>query len=114
MRLTRGREFLAVRREGFRASAGPLLCSARPNGLSHARLGLAISARVGKAVTRNIIKRRLREAFRVTHGQWPQPGGGYDLLISARPHKPLALAEYQRLLARAMRDVHASWLKRRQ
>lgn len=122
MRLTRGREFLAVRHGGARVSIGPLVFSARPNGLPHCRLGLSIGARVGKAVARNQIKRRLREAFRLMQHEGVDEraksqaaaGAGYDVIVSARPHEPLSLAEYQRFFAQAMRDLHQSWLKKQQ
>jgi ribonuclease P protein component len=133
MRLSRGKDFLAVRRGGVRISAGPLTFSIRPNELEHPRLGLSISRFVGKAAVRNTIKRRLREAFRL--GQYALPAlpsvpaskprdaqakaqaagaGGYDVVIGARTHGPLALAEYQRLLGQAMREAHERWQRKRQ
>jgi ribonuclease P protein component len=53
----------------------------RPNGLDHARLGLAISKRVSKrAVERNRIKRLVRESFRRTRLGLPP----IDLVVMAR------------------------------
>jgi len=45
---------------------------ARPNGLKHARLGLAISKKNAKrAVDRNRIKRHIRESFRLNQHELP-------------------------------------------
>ena len=41
------------------------------NGLSHPRLGLTVSRKVGNAVARNRWKRTLREAFRLTQRDLP-------------------------------------------
>ena len=49
--------------------------------LSEPRLGLAVSKRVGNAVIRNKVKRKIREAFRVVKGFFPT---GYDLVIYPR------------------------------
>lgn len=106
MRLGRRRDYQAVYVAGVRRSAGPLLVYARPNDLAHPRLGLSVSRRVGMAVTRNRIKRRLREAFRHMQHDLPR---GYDLVISVRPHEILTLAEYQRLLSKAARALHQKW-----
>lgn len=44
---------------------------AAANDRDHARLGLAVSRRVGNAVVRNRVKRRLREIFRRNRGALP-------------------------------------------
>jgi ribonuclease P protein component len=41
------------------------------NGLGHPRLGLTVSRKVGNAVARNLWKRTLREAFRLTQRELP-------------------------------------------
>ncbi|QYJ16200.1 Ribonuclease P protein component [Rubrobacter xylanophilus DSM 9941] len=53
-----------------------------PNGLGHPRLGLSVSKRVGGAVVRNTVRRRLREVFHTSVGEGH---GGMDFVISARP-----------------------------
>jgi len=65
---------------------------ALPNGLSDPRLGLSVSKKVGPAVTRNTIRRRLKEIFRSSGGGLP---GDLDLVVSARP--AAAEASYQEL-----------------
>ncbi len=64
---------------------------------------------MGGAVRRNRIKRLLREAFRLMQHDWPR---GFDVVIAVRPHEPLRLAEYQRLLSRALRGINDQWAKR--
>ena len=56
-----------------RASAGDALIVLHGayNDLGHARLGLAVSRRVGNAVVRNGWKRRIREAFRLAQHDLP-------------------------------------------
>lgn len=106
MRLRTSQEFKAVYETGRRRYSGPLVVHARPNGLDHLRLGLSIPRRVGNAVRRNRIKRRLRESFRLMQHDLPT---GYDLVINVRAHVPLPLAEYQRVLVKAALQLHRSW-----
>ena len=53
-----------------------------PNELGTPRLGLSVSRRVGNAVTRNTVRRRLREVF---HAALPEIPSDLDLVVSARP-----------------------------
>ena len=101
--------FAAVFDHGLKATRGPLTMFARPNGLPHPRLGLSIGRRVGGAVRRNRIKRMLREAFR--HLQHDLPAS-YDVVIVARRHDELPLADYQRLLSALLVRVHRLWSER--
>lgn len=88
---------------------GPLIVHGRPNELAHPRLGVRVARRVGNSPARNRIKRLLREAFRLSQHDWPR---GYDVVVSVRPHEPATLADYQRLLFAAIRDLHRHWEKR--
>lgn len=56
------------------------MVASRPNGLDHNRFAYAIGKRVGNAVTRNLVRRRLREIVRMVPLR-----PGYDLVISGRP-----------------------------
>ncbi|CAN5656112.1 hypothetical protein BH09PLA1_BH09PLA1_17380 [soil metagenome] len=108
-RLTGKLNFAATYDAGIHESRGPLRIFARPNDLPHARLGLSVSRRVGTAPRRNLIKRRLREAFRLLQHDFPR---GYDLIIVVRPHKPLLLADYQKMLSATMVKLHNAWERR--
>ncbi len=109
MGLHRPSQFRTVLADGLRKAVGPLNVYALPNELGQPRLGLAVSRRVGRAIVRNRMKRRMREAFRLLQHDLPQ---GYDLVIRARPHEMLTLAEYQHLLSKAVRVLHRSWTEK--
>jgi ribonuclease P protein component len=68
LRLTDPKRYQEVFKGGRRARHPLLGIVAAPNGLDHARLGLAVSRKVSrKAVVRNKIKRCAREYFRREH-----------------------------------------------
>jgi len=85
-RLTRRADFLAMRGAGrFHAPAFVLQARKRgpdePDGKA-ARFGLTITRKVGNAVERNRIRRRLREAVRrIAPGR---AAGGFDYVLVAR------------------------------
>ncbi|MCA9296305.1 MAG: ribonuclease P protein component [Phycisphaerales bacterium] len=109
VRLKSSREFDAVYTKRVRKSIGPLLVYSAPNGTSTVRLGLSLPRRVGTAVRRNIIKRRLREAFRLSRQDLPP---GYDVVVNVKPHEPLSLAMYKQLLCDACLDLQKQWKRR--
>ena len=85
-------EFRRVYGTGTSKRVGPLVVHACANGGSETRLGLSVSRRVGNAVRRNRVKRQLREVFRHLRHDLP---GGYDLVITVRPHAPLSTEAYR-------------------
>jgi ribonuclease P protein component len=103
------RDFDAVFGARVKESRGPITIFARPNALPRARLAIQTSRRVGTAVRRNRIRRLLREAFRLMQHDLPR---GYDLVIVVRPHEPLILADYQRLLSGMVVKLHNAWQRR--
>jgi len=108
-RLCGQRAFAAVYANRLRYNAGPLMLCARTNGLVYTRLGLSVSSRVGAAVRRNRIKRRLREAFRLSRHELPV---GYDVVAVVRPHEPASLRQYQAWLAEGATAVDAEHRRR--
>ena len=84
-RLRANADFDRLRREG-RTWAHPLLVlSVLPNGLEYSRFGFAIGRRVGNAVIRNRIKRRMRESVRIRLTRHEIAVGWDVVLIARRP-----------------------------
>lgn len=72
-------------RHGRRSRHRLLTTAVRDNGRSHNRYGLSVSRRVGNAVTRNRVKRRLRELLRAM-----ALAPGRDIVVTASPASALA------------------------
>ena len=85
---------------GKRRTAHPLTVhTMRREDNGAARIGISIGRRCGTAVRRNLIKRRLREAFRLMQHDVPP---GMDYLIVVNAHVPLTTAAYQQRLRQLM------------
>ncbi len=94
LRLRAHQDFRRVRSTG-RAWSHPLvvlLAAPGPDPAGATRVGISVGRRVGKAVKRNRVKRRLREAVRARYGELP---AGWDVVVIARP--PAAAAPYAAL-----------------
>ncbi|HLZ71830.1 MAG TPA: ribonuclease P protein component [Dehalococcoidia bacterium] len=91
-RLRRAADFTAVHRRGRGVSGPALALRSLHTGASLSRVGFAVGKRVGGAVVRNRIKRRLR-AIVASLPLAP----GRDLVISARP--AAAARDYRALRA---------------
>ncbi len=90
-RLRHRRDFAAVYRSGRSYAHGPLALRIRPNPeTERPRFGFAVGKRLGGAVARNRIKRRLREAIRLSGAR-----GGVDVVVIAR--NSAGNASYQEL-----------------
>ena len=81
-RIRRPAEFRSVLARGSRVSNSHMNVVATSNNRSRSRIGLSVSKRVGSAVTRNLIKRRIQTAFVNTN---ICSGGGWDLVVIATP-----------------------------
>lgn len=110
LRLRRPREFRSVYEGAVAARAGPLVVHGRPSSRAGTRLGLSVPRSAGIAVARNRIKRRLREAFRLTRDELP---AGYDLVVTVRRHDALETVAYQGLLREAAAAIERRWAKRK-
>ena len=58
-----------------------LVVYCRRNGTQKNRVGLTVGAKLGHAVERNRLRRRLREIYRLHEGQFSR---GYDIVVVAR------------------------------
>ena len=86
------RDFSAM--DGVRGRGHPLLSvRARRNDLGHPRFGISTGKKVGNAVVRNRVRRRIREILRAWDGNGR---AGWDILIVARPGSATATFEIGR------------------
>ena len=80
--LSRPKDFVALQNEGTVRSHPMLVVRVRRTDLEVTRFGLSTGRKLGGAVVRNRVRRRIREVLRVMAPSF-QPG--WDVLIIARP-----------------------------
>jgi ribonuclease P protein component len=103
-RICANQRFQEIRRQGNSYSEKYLVICFLPNLLPYSRFGFSVSNRIGKAVSRNQIKRRLREAIRLRMDTI-QPG--WDIVFIAR--QPIRNADFHQMdaaCARLLRRAH--------
>jgi len=80
-RLRKNKDFIKTYNKGKSFSNRYFVAVIKKNYGMPLRIGFSISKKYGKAVQRNLMKRRLREIFRDCY---PQLKKGYDLIIIVR------------------------------
>jgi ribonuclease P protein component len=81
LRLRSKLQFDAVYAGGRRVDDRFFALRVKPNGLSHARVGLAVAVKTaGNAVKRNRIRRLVRESFRLAQHELP----AVDIVVAAK------------------------------
>jgi ribonuclease P protein component len=74
-------EFRRLYAKGKSASTSLIVLYARRNRRAFNQLGITVSTKLGNAVTRNRIRRRLKEIYRLNEGRLRF---GFDLIIVAK------------------------------
>jgi len=92
--LKKKQDFKKVYGQGKYAADTLFVAYALANGLSHNRIGITVSKKVGCAVVRNRVKRWVKESYRLIflhmgreiceHSQQETDGQAYDFIIVAR------------------------------
>jgi ribonuclease P protein component len=110
-RLRKRREFEECYANGVRVSGRHVqvfLLADPPGSPPRPRLGISVPRRVGKAVARNRVRRRLREIFRRTRSLFSSPAPrATRLVVNARPSSADAafselLEDYRSAVTRAL------------
>ena len=88
------REFRRIYRKGRSVVSPCMVVYCQRNCAGRSRLGVTVSTKLGKAVVRNKVRRRLREIYRLNRDRMAP---GYDVIIVARVRA--AHTTYQKLEA---------------
>ena len=108
MRLTHERQYDAIYLNKLRKTAHPLVVFFQANSLPHPRLGLAVHRRLGTAVLRNQLKRRMRDAFKVSLALLAHADGrNLDLIVQFRTTTEAPTVEVCRLAL--LQATAAAW-----
>jgi ribonuclease P protein component len=80
-RLLNRKDFVNLNRLGEKHRTAHFTILLMQNGRGNTRLGITVTKKTGNAVTRNRVKRLIREFFRLHKTLFPQ---GYDIVIAAK------------------------------
>ena len=86
-RLTQARDFLLIKNNGRSKHHKLVVLAYNPNGLTYSRMACVTSKAVGNAVTRNLVKRRMKACIT---SSWSKIKIGWDLVFYARSMGALA------------------------
>lgn len=97
-RLRARRQFLTVYTDGRRVASKSFTVFALPNAAGTCRLGITVTRKVGGAITRNRVKRRLREIFRRNRTE-------------LTPHLDLVINAHRSIDSLDIRELEAEFLR---
>ena len=104
--LKKNSDFRRLYAKGKSAVTPYLVVYTRPNRLGENRLGYTVSVKLGHAVVRNRVRRRLREIYRLNAPQLKQ---GHDIVVVARSRA--VGSEYRKLNAAFLRACESLGLR---
>ena len=109
-RLVSNRQFKAVLDRNLRVSNGLLTLFISENDCGYARLGVSVGKSCGGAVTRNRLKRLLRESFRQNQDKIPD-GFDYLVIISSSSARATGPEDFKEAVKRlTFERIRASFL----
>jgi ribonuclease P protein component len=79
--LKKNHEFKRVYSRGKSVASSHVVLYCLRNGHNANRLGITVGSKIGNAVTRNRVRRRLKEIYRITEDMFLK---GWDLVLVAR------------------------------
>jgi ribonuclease P protein component len=83
--MKKNHEFRRLYAKGKSAAAPSLVVYFRRTGRAYNQVGITVSTKIGNAVCRNRVRRRLREIYRLNERRLPK---GLDMVIVARRKSP--------------------------
>jgi ribonuclease P protein component len=81
VRIVRSSDYQKLYKKGRKIHSEKFVLFGQENGISHHRLGITVSRKVGGAVVRNRVKRLFREIFRKSYGEIPNR---LDIVVNAK------------------------------
>ena len=110
-RIRKQQDFDRIYQARLFAADDVLVINGDGSGLTHPRLGLSVSSKVGNAVVRNRWKRLIREAFRLSLDQLPP---GLDLVVRPQKQAEPAFESIKRSLLRLAERIAKQLERQRQ
>jgi ribonuclease P protein component len=105
-RLARRRDFLRVYETGRKLFSRYTVLFFASNDLSHSRLGVTATKKLGKANVRNRLKRWTREVYRRQRGPLALDERRLDIVVNVKPNAgEISFREFSEDLGRALQRV---------
>ena len=102
--LKQNHEFRRLYNKGKSAVSPYFAVYCRKTGRDHSRLGITTGVKLGNAVKRNFVRRRIRELYRTNEGKFLP---GYDIVVVARTRAIFGkYADLERSFLRQMKQLH--------